>query len=163
MLLTEEFPLSSHCIWSLCTAPPPPPSIYACPSSGDTGSSAHPPGAWVLREGLRLLVLHARSGPQDVAAGEVVWAAGFLLPRCLDDTVPVCFRLFPLGSWWHPVCFRWCRKTGWQTQPRSFIPVDGLYLESNLQNTCVQGCIYSCYRHQLWSFSHLCLCLDGLI
>lgn len=25
MLLTEEFPLSSHCIWSLCTAPPAPP------------------------------------------------------------------------------------------------------------------------------------------
>ena len=69
-------------------------------------SSSHPPGVQVLREGLRLPVLHAGSGPQDVAGGEVVWAAGFLLPRCLDDTVPVWFRLFALGSWCHHVYFR---------------------------------------------------------
>lgn len=161
MLLTEEFPLSSHCIWSLCT--PPPHHSMPARALGTLGAPLIHLEHGSLGKGFGFLCFTPGPVLRTWLLGEVVWAAGFLLPRCLGDTVPACFPLFPLGSWWHPVCFRWCRKTGWQTQPRSFIPVDGLYLESNLQNTCVQGCIYSCYRHQLWSFSHLCLCLDGLI
>lgn len=161
VLLIEEFLLSSHCVWSLCT--PPHASLYACLNSGDAVTSSHPPEVQLLREGLQLPVFHTGLGPQDVAGGEVVWAAGSLLPCCLDYTVPVRFQLFPLGSWWHHVYFQWCRKTACKTQPCSFIHMDRLYLENNLWNICVQRCIYSCYRHQLWSSSNLCLCRESLI
>lgn len=98
------------------------PSLFACLGSGDAVSSSHAPGVWLLREGLWLLVLHAGSGPQDVARGEVVWAAGFL-PCCLGDTVLVRFRLF---SPWELVtsCVFLVMQNDWQTQPGSFIPID---------------------------------------
>lgn len=98
VLLIEEFLLSSHCVWSLCTPPPHPPLLCACLSSGDAVTSSHLPGVQLLREGLQLPVLHTGLGPQDVAGREVVWAVGPLLPHCLDYTVSVRFQLFPLGS-----------------------------------------------------------------
>lgn len=101
MLLTEEFPLS-FIVLGPCVLPPNA-SVYACLSSGDAASSFHLPGEWLLRQGLRLPVLHAGSSPQDMTGGEVVWAAGFLLPHCLDSTITVWFQLFLLGSCWYHV------------------------------------------------------------
>ena len=128
---------------------PPHPSVYACPSAGDALSSSRHPRAWLHSERLRLPVLCAKLGPRDVAGRELVWAAGFLLPRGLGDTVPVRFWLFPVGA--GDTMYILVVQKDCLAKPASFIYSCGwsLYLENNLQNICVQGCIYSCYRQQL--------------